>query len=143
VNVNAFLSEETKITKVADAAAADTTAVTGASVDMDGWDGVLFLTSLGTAAANNAMHAEQSADDSAFADLEGSEVDVGASDEDQFIDIQRPSDRYVRPVVLRGTSSACGDVWAIQYRGSQVPQSNVTSGTINGKQLVSPAEGTK
>ena len=141
--MHGLLTENTKITKVADAATAATSDVTSASVDMQGWDGVVFLTSYGTAAADNAIHAEQSSDDSSFADLEGSEVDVGASDEDQFVDLHTPAERYVRCIGERGTSSALGDIWAIQYRGRDLPQSNVTSGTLNGKQLVRPAEGTK
>jgi len=143
VNVG-FLSENCKITKVADPTAASTDDVESASVDMDGWDGVLFLTSLGTPAADNTAHAEQSADDSTFNDLEDSEITLGgASDEDLFIDIQRPSDRYVRMVVTPTTESTVGDIWAIQYRGSQVPVDNTTAGTIAGVALVSPAEGTK
>ncbi len=141
-----LLSEGVKLTKVADAAAAATTDVTGATLDMAGFDGVMFFTSFGTAAADNTMHVEQGAAAamSDAADLAGSEVDVGASDEDVWVDVLRPRERYVRAIVTRATSSTVGDVWAIQYRAKDgLPVSNVTSGTINGKQLVYPAEGTK
>jgi len=141
-----FLSDEVKITKVADAQTAGTDTVNGTGVDMAGWDGVIFLTSFGTAAANNALHAEQSSDDGdsdSYTDLEGSEVDVGSSDEDQWVDVLCPQERYVRPSALRGTSSTLGDIWAIQYRGRSVAADNVTAGTINGKQVYHPDEGTK
>lgn len=141
-----LLSESLKLVKVADPSADGTSLVNGASVDMaadGGWDGVVFLTSFGTAAAGNAIHAETSDDDSTFNDLAGSEVNVGASDEDQFIDIVRPKERYLRAAALRGTSSTLGDIWALLYRGRTLPHNNVTAGTINGVQLVSPAEGTK
>jgi hypothetical protein len=141
-----FLSEGCKITKVADAAGAATSDVTGSTIDMAGFDGVMFLTSFGTPAADNTMHAEQGAASnmSDAADLEGSEVDVGASDEDLFIDILRPRERYVRVVLTRGTSTTVGDVWAIQYRAKDgVSVDNETAGTIAGKKLVYPAEGTK
>jgi hypothetical protein len=143
--VKGFLSENILLTKVEDPTADGTSAVESAIVDMDGWDGVIFFTSYATAAADNAIHAEQGAasDLSDAADLEGSEVDVGASDEDQFVDILRPQERYLRCVALRGTSSVLGEIWAIQYRGAHLPQDNTTTGTIEGKQLVSPAEGTK
>lgn len=146
-----FLCEQVKITKVADAAGAGTTAVNGAGVDMQadgGWDAVLFLTSYGTPAANNLMKAQQSDDDASaddYTDIAGSEVDAsGASDEDQWLDIQRPRKRYVRPVVQRGTSSTCENIWAIQYRGRKVVSSaiNLVSGTIYGKKLYHPDEGT-
>lgn len=141
-----LFSEECKITKVKDAAGAATTDVTSDIIDMAGFDGVIFLTSLGTAAADNTIHAEQGAAAAMgdAADLEGSEVDVGSSDEDLFIDILRPRERYLRVVVTRATSSTVGDIWAIQYRAhDSVSVDNTTAGTINGKQLVYPAEGTK
>lgn len=142
-----LLSDEVKITKVSDVAASGTDAVEGTAVDMAGYDGVLFLSSIGTAAANNSMHAEQSSDAAvadAYADIAGSEVDVATSDEDLFIDILRPRERYVRPVVLRGTATTVENIWAIQYRCKDgLPVDNETAGTIAGKKLVYPAEGTK
>ena len=143
-----FLTDQTKLLKVADAAAGATTTVTGAAVDMQadgGWDGVVFLTSLGTAAADNIMKVQQSDDDAAtdaYSDLADSGVPVGASDEDQFIDIQEPAKRYLRPVITRGTSSTVENIWAILYRGRKLPFDNVLAGTINGVQLNRPAEGT-
>jgi hypothetical protein len=78
------------------------------------------------------------------ADLEGSEVDVGSSDEDLFVDVLRPRERYLRAVVLRGTSTTVESIWAIQYRAKDtLPVDNETAGTIAGKKLVYPAEGTK
>ncbi len=148
--MGSFLSHDVKLTKVADAATAATSAINSASVDMasdGGWENVMFFTSFATAAANNLIHAESSNDNGvsdAFADIAGSEVDAsGASDEDQYIDIARPPGRYVRCVALRGTSTACGDIWAIQYNGRNRPQVNEISGTIYGKRISDPANGTK
>jgi len=141
-----FLTENVKLTKVSDYASANTTDVTSAEVDMAGWDGVVFITSYATAAANNLMHAEQDTATGmgSAADLEGSEVDLsGASDEDQWIDLFQPRERFVRVVAQRGTSAALESIWAIQYRGRNVPVTNLTSGTIYGKRLNRPAEGTK
>lgn len=151
--LNGFLTEQVKITKVADAATAATSDVTGTGVDMQDWDGVVFFTSFGTAAADNLLHVEESSDNGssdAYTDVEGSEVGAGASDEDQFVDILRHGSggtaRYLRPVALRGTSSTCGDIWAIQYRGRKSPFAstpNLTSGTIYGNRLLNPVAGTK
>lgn len=143
-----YLTDQIKLLKVADAATAATSAVTSSAVDMQadgGWDGCLFFTSLGTAAADNIMKAQQSDDDAvddAYSDLEDSGVPVGASDEDQFMDIQEPAKRYLKAVVTRGTSSTCGDIWAVLYRGRKLPFNNVLAGTINGVQLTRPDEGT-
>lgn len=136
------LSAECKFTKVKDHSAAGTDAVNSDSVDMAGWNGVVFLTSFGTANANNTANGAQSSDNSSFDDLAGTSVSSGASDEDVWLDIYRPSDRYVRLEVARGTSSTLESIWAIQYRGSKMPVSNVVSGTIIGERHVSPAEGT-
>lgn len=137
------LSSRVKITKVADHSAAGTSAVNSTGVDMTGWDGVLFITSFGTANANNTVNAAQSTDDSSFTDLEGSSVASGSTDEDVWIDVYRPLERYVRLEAARGTSSTLESVWAIQYAGGRkFPIDNTTSGTIIGEAHVSPAEGT-
>ena len=137
------LSSNVKITKVSDYAGAATSAINSASVDMSGYTGVLFIGSFGTAAANNTMNAAQGADDSAdWVDLEGTSVSSGTSDEDVWIDVFRPTDRYVRAEVARGTSTTMETIWAIQYGPRKAPVDNTTSGTITGELHASPAEGT-
>lgn len=136
------LSSSIKITKVEDHTTAGTTDVDSASVDMAGYEGVLFLTSFGTAAADNYISAQQSTDDSSFADLLGSKVGATASDEDVWVDVYRPLERYVRVHVELGTSSTVESIWAIQYGGRKQPVDNATTGTIIGEAHVSPIEGT-
>lgn len=137
------LSSNVKITKVADYAAAATSAINSASVDMSGWTGVLFIGSFGTAAANNTINAAQGADDSSdWEDLEGTSVASGTSDEDVWIDVFRPTDQYVRAEVARGTSTTLETIWAIQYGPRKAPVDNTTTGTIIGEVHASPAEGT-
>lgn len=137
------LSSNVKITKVSDYAAAATSAINSASVDMSGYTGVLFIASFGTAAANNTMNAAQGADDSAdWEDLTGTSVASGASDEDVWVDVYRPTDRYVRAEIARGTSTTLEAIWAIQYGPRKAPVDNTTTGTISGEVHASPAEGT-
>jgi hypothetical protein len=140
-----MLSEVVDITNVKSAVASGTTDQTGTGVDMSGWDGVLFVTTLGTPAVNNIMKAQQSNDDGSaddYDDLEGSAVAPGASDEQQFIDIYRPTKRYVRPYLTRGSATTVENIYAIRYRGRSVPHDNVESGRSAGVALVSPDEGT-
>ena len=143
------LNEEIKIVKVSDVTAAGTSTISATGVDLSadgGWDGVLLFASFGTAAADNLLHAEQSPDDGteAYADLENSQVSAGGnSNEEQWVDIFRPQEEWVRVVADRGTSTTIENMWAILYRGRSKPYSNITAGTINGIALVSPAEGTK
>lgn len=140
------LSNHIKLTKVADHSGAATSDVDSTGVDMANFEGVLFITSFGTAAADNIINAQQSSDDGStdtYGDLAGSAVGLaGASDEDQFIDVFRPVKRYVRCHVERATSSTVESIWAIQYGARKLPVDNTTSGTIAGEAHVSPAEGT-
>jgi hypothetical protein len=145
-----FLTQNCRLDKVADYAAANTTDVTSSGVDMaadGGWDGVCFFTSYVAPAANNLFHLESSSDDAsadAYTDIAGSEVDLGgASDEDQYVDVINPPERYVRAVAQRGTSSALGDIWALRYRGKSAPVTNSVLGTQYGKCLTAPLVGTK
>lgn len=139
------LSERVKLIKVKDPTTDGTSAVNGDGVDMQqdgGWEGVMFFTSFATPAAGNLMNAAQSANNTDFDDLADSQVDAGASDEDQWVDVFRPSDRYVRPELVRGTSTVVGDIWAMLYGPRQEPTTNVLAGTINGKCVIEPLEGT-
>jgi len=143
-----FISGRTKLVKVADHSTAATSAVNSASVDMaqdGGWNGVMFFTSFGTAAANNTLNLAQSSDDGSaddFTDLTGSSVASGSSDEDVWIDCYRPEKRYVRAEAARGTSSTLESVWALLYEPRNIPADNTTSGTIAGEAHATPAEGT-
>lgn len=144
---NGYLTDFIKITKVQDHTTAGTSAVNADGVDMTGFDGVLFITSFGTAAANNTVNLAQSDDNGSsddYTDLTGTSVASGTSDEDVWIDCQRPTKKYVRLEAARGTSSTLESIWAIQYKARSVSQvsGNSVSGTIIGEQHTSKAEGT-
>ena len=143
--IDGYLTDNVKITKVKDHSAADTASVACTGVDMAGYDGVLFLTSFGTANANNVLKVQQSSDDGssdAYDDLLGTSVASGSSDEDVWYDLTRPGKQYVRPYVVRGTSSTLESVWAVQYKARAKPITNSVSGTIIGEQGNALAEGT-
>jgi hypothetical protein len=59
-----------------------------------------------------------------------------------WLDIHRPPERYVRPVITRGTSTVAGEIWAFPYNARDLPVNNVTVGTIAGLLLNDPEEGT-
>lgn len=136
------LSENVKIVKVAAGASAGTSAVTGDTVDMTGFEGVVFFGAIGTANAGNFAKVQQGAasDLADAADLEGTKVTPGDDADSFMVDVFRPQERYVRCVVTRGASTTSGDVYALLYGARQVP---VTHGaTIDGETHVSPDEGT-
>ena len=137
------LSNGIKITKVQDHTTAGTDAVNSDGVDMANFEGVLFLTSFGTAATDNTVNAAQGlTSGGTYDDLLGTETGATASDEDVWLDIYRPLDRFVRLEVVRGTSTTLESIWAIQYGARNLPVDNTTTGTIIGEAHTSPAEGT-
>lgn len=148
--LNGYITEYCQLTKLSDPTTAGTSAVDSGSVDMaanGGCDGVLIFTSYGTAASGNVIKAQQSSDDGVvddYSDIAGEAVAVSTSDEDQWLDIQRPGKRYVRIEAARGTSSALGDIWAVKYKFRNLPVSalNQVTGTIVGEAHASDAEGT-
>ena len=133
-----------KLTKVADHSVAGTDPVASAILDMAGFRGVVFFTSVGTANAGNYITVQQ--DDvnatGGMADLLGSKVTSGSSDEDLIVEVVQPAKRYVRAVVTRGSSSTCESIWAALYGKGGSISSNSVTGTQIAEVHASPAEGT-
>lgn len=138
------LSSNVKIT-IGAATGNGTTDVQSPVIDMKGFDSVLFLTTFATPAAGNFVQANQDTvvGMGTAADLLASKATpAGASDETAWLEIVRPSKRFVRATFKRGTSSVLGEIYCIQSLAASEPQSNVLAATSIGKLLVSPAEGT-
>ena len=140
-----YLTEFCKITKLADHTTAGSGDVSCSSVYMaadGGYDGVVFVSSYGTAATDNILKASGSSDDSSFTEYASTaQIASGSSDEDVILDIQRPLQRYLKPVPERGTSSTLESVWAIQYRSrDRAVTSHAVTGTSAIAQDSSPAD---
>lgn len=140
-----FLSR-CKLVKLADHTANGTTDVTTSIIDTAGYQGVVFFTSVGTAAADVSVKIQQNTANqtTGMADLEGSSVVSGhsPSNEDMIVEVHRPQERYLQAVVTRTTSTTCESVWAALYDGSPGVAGNSVSGTQLAELLASPAEGT-
>ena len=145
-----FLSENVRIVRLMNAVAAGTSDQDGTGIDMQGWDGVMFIALLGTLSASQvtSMKVQQSSDDGsadAYTDVEGS--DSGNLDDDDdndqiVIDILRPEERYLRPVLLRGTGNAVIDgIVAIQYKARETPITDHST-VVKIERLSSPVAGT-
>lgn len=144
-----FLSDSVKVTKLADATAAGTTAINSAVVDMTGYDGCLFLTSVGAVVTGGVQSIKVQQDTAsgmgAAADLAGTGITVADDDDNQsfWLDVKRPSKRYLRVVISRATqNSTWGEIYAIQYRGRVLPCVNNVTDAITGEKHESPSEGT-
>jgi hypothetical protein len=133
-----------KFVKVADHSTAATTDVTSSIVDTAGYEGVVFFTSFGTANATNTIKVQQNTANqtTGMADLEGSSVASGSSDEDTIVEIHKPQERYLQVVAARGASSTLESVWACLYGGTPGAAGNSVSGTQIAEVKSSPAEGT-
>ena len=138
------ISNAVKISEHIPTTATGTTSINGSTVDMADYEGVLFICKFSSPAANNTLKAQQgqASNLSDAADLLGSSVVTGASDEIVWIDLYKSQERYVRAVALRGTTTVIEWAVAIQYGPRVKPVSNALAGTIAGKALSSPAEGT-
>ena len=142
------LGKNTKVTRVMDAKAAGATAENGTTVDMQSWEGVLFVALFGalTASQVTSIKAQQStATSSGFADLEDTKVGPladGDGNKALALDVKRPRERYVRCVVSRAAANAVIDgVIAIQYGPRKMPATHDPTVAAS-KAHTSPAEGT-
>ncbi len=137
------LSQNVKVTKVHAYEGAAGSDHNTDILDMASWDGVMWIGSIGTAAANNGIKAQQDTDvaGGTMADLEGTKILSDATQTDFVLDLYRPTERYVRAVIIRGTSTTIESVWAIQYRGRKAPVENDTTAQAH-EVHASPAEGT-
>ena len=134
------------VTRLSNAVAAGTTTVEATAVNMVGFESVEFEVHFGTitAGAVTTVKLQQSTDNVTFADLAGSEVTVADTDDNKIVrvEIVKPQEQYVRPVVVRSTQNAVIDtITARQYNARVEP---VTHGaTIVTPVIVySPDEGT-
>lgn len=136
--LSGYLSENVRVTKLQDHTAAGTSTVTSDELDMAGYDSVMFVTSFGTAAANNLVTVHQGAVSGSVA-ASVALLASGTSDEDVILDVQHPLYRYLKLVATRGTSSTLESIWAIQYNARSKPVTNAVSGTGAVAQFNSPA----
>lgn len=124
------LLKDALFTRVENAATADTTALTSDVIDMKGYDGCTFIALLGDVTDTSALElVVQQGDESDGSDAADTTVSAtftaGASDADNnvlAVEILRPSKRYVRAKLVRGTANAVVDgILAIQTDPARTP----------------------
>lgn len=128
--------------------AAGTTDVTGATIDMSGYTGVLAVVRFGAIVTNAVTSIKMQQDtDSAMgtaADLAGTGQTVADDDDGAtfYINLHKPRERYVRLIVDRGTQNATvAAAEYYQYGPTTVPVAS-HGALVVGESHVSPAEGT-
>jgi hypothetical protein len=127
--------------------AAAATDLEGTILDMQGFDGVLTVVRFGaiTSGAATSIKMQQGAVAamSDAADLLGTSQTIADTDDGKtfYIDLYKPTERYVRLYVDRATQDAViASAHYIQYGPKEAPTSQGTS--VSGELHVSPAEGT-
>lgn len=137
--ITKYLTDNVKLVKISDHAAANTTAVTSSEVDARGYEGACFFTSFGTAAANNLITVHQGATASSEAASLALKAS-GTSDEDVIVDIiVNPAYPFLTCVASRGTSTTCESMWVLLYGARTKNQTSALSGTAAVAQFESPA----
>lgn len=139
------LSSNVKVTVASATTAVGTTSVVGSTIDMSGFDGVMFILLLGaftdgTPGVKASSGAASNGSDKQ--DLLGALASVGVTGEAAILDVYRPTDRYVTPTVLRGgsTGAVIAGLVAIQYMAGFKPTTQ--DATVAATTLaISPAYG--
>lgn len=121
----------------------------GATLDMQGYEGVMIIVKFATIATGAVTHikAQQGAASnlSDAADLAGTRQNVADDDDNQvfIIDIVKPAERYVRLVVDKDATNATGESAVyVQYGAHKLPVSNNVTDAVTTELHVSPVEGT-
>lgn len=103
---------------------AGTSDVTGPAIDTASAEGVAFACSVGTAAVNNLLKAEQSANGtSGWAELVG-QVQPPGDDEIGVLIVRRPTKRFVRAKVERGTSTTVNEGLGMLFGIEKIPDAD-------------------
>lgn len=130
-----MLSQQVKIDRVANAATAGTTAVTSSVLDMQGYEGVLFLAMTGVVTDTSVLTLT-AYENTANSTSGGTAISGGATtpvtgssnnaDNKEFaVDIVRPTKRYVYATLTRTTANAVvNGIIAIRYKGRTQPVVN-------------------
>lgn len=148
--MNSF-SENNKIVRVSNAAAAATTDITSSAVDMTGFNSCTFLVPFGTitAGAVTSVKVQQSSDDGVsdgYSDLEGTSVTVADDDDNKIaqIEVVKPAKRYLKCIVDRGTQNAVVDgIIAVLSNSDSGPVSTHSTIITAGREIhETPDEGT-
>lgn len=136
--------EDVKFDEVVSATATGVTTINSSILDMAGYEGVIFITSLGTADVTNGHKIQQGAASnmSDAADLLGSARLCNGTGKVIVSRLHRPRKRYVRCSVLRPVTTTINSVQAIRYGARSKPVTNHVTNSMAVEELSSPAEGT-
>ena len=147
------LTQGVKFTRVANAAAAGSTDVTGSAVDMTVFQAATFVCALGamsgspvtTAGVLKVQGSDQDTSPIVWSDLEGTaSTSAGTSDDNKLliVEVAQPRYRYLRAVVDRtGSGGAVDGIIAMQSGAAAEPVTQ-DSTVLSCESHLAPAAGT-
>lgn len=121
------MHEQLKVLMAGAGAASATTDVSGSTIDMAGYEGVIFTARIATANAGNFLRGEHSDDGTNWEEIEGSKVVAAEDAQSVVLEIHKPKKRYVRAAIERTAASVTGDIVAVLYGARKAP---VESGDV-------------
>lgn len=129
--------EQFKVIKVKVASAAGTTAVNSDPVDLQDYDGVVFVTSSGAIVSGGVQSIKvqegDASDLSDAVDVSGLAITIADTQGSQsfMLDYHRVVKRYARAVISRATqNSTFGEIYAICYGAALKPVVNAVASTM-------------
>lgn len=129
--------EELKVLKVEAAAAAGTSELNSDVVDLQDYEGVLFLVTAGAITSGGAQSIKvEEGDESNLSDaaaVTGLAITIDDDDDGQsfMLDYKKTTKRYCRATILRATeNSAFGEIYAICYGPRVKPVVNAVTNTM-------------
>lgn len=123
------------------AGAAGTSDVSGSAIDTAGFEGVMHVLQLGAivsgAVTSAKLQHSATTTDGDFTDVTGTSVTIADTDDEKvvYLDYRRPTKRYVRVLVDRGTQNATVSAVAVCYGARSQPLdqgSNVNGVAVSG-----------
>lgn len=144
-----IFSDTFKITTAAAPDAAATGDITGATLDMAGYDGVIVICQLGAivsgAVSSIKWQSGAASNMSDAADLADTGITIADNDDDQIFwsELIRPPERYVRAIISNATQNITQSAIYIQFmKKGKFPVDNNVDDTITGEVHIEPEEGT-
>ena len=127
------------------AGAVSTVSSTGGSstpvLDMDGYEGVLFVGILDTTNAANQLTVRGGTASGALSEFTGpAGGEASGIGNRLYVDLYQPKMRYVDAVLSASGAAANRGIFAFQYGGRNLPATNST--VVNGRTLRTPNTGT-
>jgi len=128
---------------------AGTTDIEGSTIDMQGYESVLVIVTMGvitgSAVTSIKMQQDSASGMGTAADLEGTGQTIADTDDGKifYIDLHRPMERYVRLYVDRATQNAVvASANYIQYNGGSLKAPVTHETSVSGEFHSEVAEGT-